>query len=427
MAAYNRPLPRIGPDNAPFWEAASRGALALPWCRDCARPHLPPGPVCPFCLSDRLEWRDASGRGRVSSWTRVHKAWFPAFAAVIPYDVVQVELEEGPRLTADLVDAAPGSPRVGLAVEVVFDRVTPEITLPRFRPAPAALAESPSAMLGECPVWDPEGQCLTWVDVSGRRMLRADASGRCTGSWALPKLPGSFALRAGGGMLMAWRNGLGLIDPAANRFDEVPAGAPGIGPDFAVERFNDGACDARGRFWTGTMARTLKDAVGHLFRIDPDLSVHRMADGIIISNGITWSPNQRRMYHCDSGARLVRVWAFDVSAGTIADVTVFADFSAHHGMPDGCTVDAEAHLWVALVEAGTVLRLAPSGDVVASITLPVSRPTSVAFGGADLRTLFVTSMCEGLSPEAMAAEPDAGRLFALRPGVAGLSEPRFAG
>ena len=357
----------------------------------------------------------------------MHKAWFPAFAAAIPYDVVQVELAEGPRLTADLVDAAPGSLRVGLAVDAVFDKVTPEITLPRFRPAPAAVADSPRAALGECPVWDPDGQCLFWVDVSGRRMFRADAAGRLTATWALPKLPGSFALRARGGMLMAWRNGLGLIDPESGRFEEVPAGAPGLGPDFALERFNDGACDRRGRFWTGTMARNLTDKVGHLFRIDPDLSVHRMRDGIILSNGIAWSPDQRTMYHCDSGARVVRAYDFDVEAGGIANPRVFADLAAGHGLPDGCTVDAEGHLWLALVEAGVLLRFAPSGAIVATVPLPVSRPTSVVFGGSDLRTLFVTTMRDGLSAAAQDAEPAAGQVFALRPGVAGLPEPRFAG
>lgn len=225
---------------------------------------------------------------------------------------------------------------------------------------------------------------------------------------------------------MAWRNGLGLIDPAARRFDPVPAGAPGVGPDFALERFNDGACDRHGRFWTGTMARTLTDKVGHLFRIDPDLSVHRMLDGIILSNGIAWSPDQRTMYHCDSGARVVRAYEFDADAGTVANPTVFLDL-ARHGLPDGCTVDAEGHLWVALVEAGTLLRFAPSGAIVASVRLPVSRPTSVAFGGGDLRTLFVTTMRDGLSAASQAAEPAAGHLLTLRPGVAGLPEPRFAG
>ena len=119
--------------------------------------------------------------------------------------------------------------------------------------------------------------------------------------------------------------------------------------------------------------------------------------------------------------------AFDLAAGRIGDRRVFADFAGRPGRPDGCTIDAEGHLWVAAVEAGELLRFAPSGALVACVPLPVSRPTSLSFGDGDLRTLFVTTMRDGLDAAARAGEPDAGRVFALRPGVAGLPKPRFAG
>lgn len=135
MSELKKPLPRVGPDSEPFWTGTRQGQLKLPYCLDCGRPHLPPGPVCPFCLSSRLEWKVASGRGRISTYTIVHKEWFAAFAADLPYNVIQVELEEGPRLTANLVDAPPGGPAIGMAVQAVFDPVTADITLPRFRPA----------------------------------------------------------------------------------------------------------------------------------------------------------------------------------------------------------------------------------------------------------------------------------------------------
>jgi uncharacterized OB-fold protein len=126
-----KPLPRITPDSEPFWNALRERKLLLPYCLDCGKPHLPPGPVCPFCFSDRLEWRQASGRGRISTWTVVHKAWFPAFAEDIPYNVVQVELEEGPRLTANVIGVPNEGLKVGLPVVIDFD----DVTLPRFRPA----------------------------------------------------------------------------------------------------------------------------------------------------------------------------------------------------------------------------------------------------------------------------------------------------
>jgi hypothetical protein len=129
---HAKPRPRIGPDSQPFWDGCKRGELLLPTCQECGKSHLPPGPVCPFCFSDRLRWKRASGRGRISTWVVVHKVWFEAFREDVPYNVVQVELEEGPRLTANLV-GAPAKLEIGQPVEIVFDRVDDELTLPRFR------------------------------------------------------------------------------------------------------------------------------------------------------------------------------------------------------------------------------------------------------------------------------------------------------
>ena len=128
-----KPLPRITPDSEPFWQACRRHELALPHCQDCAHAFLPPAPVCPYCFGDGIEWRPATGRGVISTWTVVHKAWFDAFTADVPYNVVQVELEEGPRLTASVVGLPTDRLRVGLPVEVTFDDITAEMTLPRFR------------------------------------------------------------------------------------------------------------------------------------------------------------------------------------------------------------------------------------------------------------------------------------------------------
>jgi uncharacterized OB-fold protein len=133
MSSLNRPRPRIGPDNAPFWEGCRSHSLMLPTCAECSKAHLPPGPVCPFCFSDRITWHRATGHGRVSTWTIVHKAWFPAFRDDIPYNVVQIELDEGPRLTSSLVALSGRKPEIGQRVEVVFDDVDDTLTLHRFR------------------------------------------------------------------------------------------------------------------------------------------------------------------------------------------------------------------------------------------------------------------------------------------------------
>src|SRR5690242_17899239 len=128
-----KPRPRISPDNAQFWEGCRQHRLLLPFCDGCGKAHLPPGPVCPFCLSDALTWKESSGFGRISTFTVVHKAWFPAFADEVPYNVAQVELAEGPRLTANVVDCGPDALAVGREVAVVFDDVDDKLTLPRFR------------------------------------------------------------------------------------------------------------------------------------------------------------------------------------------------------------------------------------------------------------------------------------------------------
>jgi uncharacterized protein len=130
---HDRPRPRISPDNRPFWEGCLAGEIRLPFCVACGRPHLPPGPVCPFCFSDQLEWRSASGKGWISTWTVVHKAWFPAFADQVPYNVVQVELDEGPRLTTNIVNPGEAGLVIGARVEVTFERIDDGLALPRFR------------------------------------------------------------------------------------------------------------------------------------------------------------------------------------------------------------------------------------------------------------------------------------------------------
>lgn len=140
----SKPSPRITPDSQPFWDACRAHRWMLPYCTRCGQPHMPPGPVCPFCFSATLQWREASGRGTVSSWTRVHQAWFPAFADDLPYNVIEVQLEEGPRVTANLIGGADVVLRVGMRVRVVFDDISTAITLPRFEPD-ASLPDVPGA------------------------------------------------------------------------------------------------------------------------------------------------------------------------------------------------------------------------------------------------------------------------------------------
>lgn len=289
--------------------------------------------------------------------------------------------------------------------------------------AASLFATREAAVLGEGPVWDQDTGRLHSLDCMSRRMTCHAASGTLVAQWQLPRTPGSYALRERGGLLMAYRRGLALVELEPATLRDVPT--PEI--DFGREIFNDGKCDRRGRFWVGTMDRELAGPVGALYRVDPDLSVTRMDGGVTLSNGIAWSPDDRTMYFCDS--RPGRIWAYDydIETGSIANRRLFADFAGRRGRPDGCTIDSEGGLWVAEINAGQVVRFGPDGTVSAVIETPVSKPTSVAFGGSGLRTLFVTSMKYGLSDDELARQPHAGCVLGFDVGVAGLPEPRFAG
>lgn len=281
----------------------------------------------------------------------------------------------------------------------------------------------PVTQLGEGPVWNANARLLHWIDCDGRALFDMDvASGRVRRT-ELPKAPGSYALRARGGMIMAYRNQLALIAADGVTHETVPT--PCI--DFAAERFNDGRCDRRGRFWVGSMDKSLKSPVGGLFRVDADLAVRRMAGDIVLSNGIAFSPDDRTMYHTDSRSPVIYACDFDIDAGTVSNRRVFADFRNCRGRPDGCVMDAEGCLWVAEYDGGCLVRLDPSGRRMEEIAMPVSRPTCPVFGDDDLRTLYVTSMRLGLKEDALQVEPQAGCLFAVRVDVPGLPETPFAG
>jgi sugar lactone lactonase YvrE len=190
-------------------------------------------------------------------------------------------------------------------------------------------------------------------------------------------------------------------------------------------RFNDGACDAQGRFWVGTMGRKEAPGGGTLYRYD-GRGLTPMVASVSISNGIDWSADGTRMYYIDSKTRRIDVFTFAAEDGTISERRTFAAIDGE-SEPDGLTVDAEDHVWVALWDGSAVRRYRPDGVLDRVIELPVSRPTSLAFGGDDLGDLYVTSARTGLTPEQLEAQPFAGGVLLLRPGVRGRAANRFSG
>jgi sugar lactone lactonase YvrE len=274
--------------------------------------------------------------------------------------------------------------------------------------------------LSEGPRWHEERQELLWVDILGKQIhrgtLAADGSldelrtislDRHVGAVA-PALGGGYVVAAGPGFLFVNEDGSvrDLAQPEAGRTDV---------------RMNDGACDAQGRFWAGTMAYDESPCAGALHRLELDGSCTTVLTGLTIANGIGWSCDSSTMYLNDSGTGCVETFDFDSDSGSITNRRTLVHSDQPGVVPDGLTVDEEDGIWVALWGGGAVNRYAPDGSLLARLELPVERPTSCAFGGPERATLFVTSAREGLDDDALLRQPDCGRVFAISGlGVRGL-------
>ena len=287
--------------------------------------------------------------------------------------------------------------------------------------AQAACVAHTQDVLGEVPRWHPLERALYWIDAFKPAVHRLDPASGKLESFTPPEKLGSFAPRAGGGLLIAGRGGLAHYDPASGTLDRIvdPEGGG------AVNILNDGRCDRRGRFWVGSMSKTMERASGSLYRLERG-HLAAVDDGIWVANGVCWSPDERRMYLADSHVKTIFVYEFDLAAGTIGPRRVFATMGDRPGVPDGSSVDAEGFIWNAVFDGSCLLRYAPDGRVNRIVQLPVSRPTACAFGGADLATLYLTTARFRLAPERLAAEPLAGGQLALDVGVKGLPEPLYA-
>ena len=292
---------------------------------------------------------------------------------------------------------------------------------PGLAPAVRVALEA-GAELGEGPVWDSRSGRLLWVDILGRAVHIFDPQTGADRSVAVPGMPGIAMPRRGGGLVLAIDHGFGFLDDAG-RFEpivELPQGS-------VTARMNDGRCDAAGRLWAGTTGLNAEPGAGVLYRLDPDLSVTAVLEGVTESNGIDWSPDDRRMYYVDTMERRVDVFDFDLESGAIANRRPFAAVDDGEVLPDGLTVDAEGYVWVACWGGAAVRRFTPDGVPAGGVSLPTPHITSPGFGGRDLDRLFITSAREGLTDAQRAADEAAGNLFVCEPGVTGRPPRLFAG
>lgn len=277
------------------------------------------------------------------------------------------------------------------------------------------------AVLGEGPVWVARESALYWVDIKGLKIFRLGKDGRRS-EWPTPMRIGSLAPRAGGGFIAGTDEGIADIGLDTGKFEIVAR------PEETLphNRFNDGKVDRAGRFWTGTMDDREVDATGTLYRFDPDRRCTAIDSGYKITNGPAFSPDGAIMYHNDTGRQVT--YAFDVdAAGRALDRRVFIQFGPGDGYPDGMTVDTEGCLWIAFWGASCVRRFSTAGERLQTIRLPVSQPTSCAFGGPELDRLYVTSARIGLDEKALEMQPMAGGLFMVDAGVRGIAEIPFDG
>ena len=275
-------------------------------------------------------------------------------------------------------------------------------------------------ILGEGPLWDDEGQALWWVDIRQPAVRCYDWRRQTTKTYPMSEMVGSLALRRDGTLILALKSALVYWNPENGLIDKVAAPES----DRPNQRFNDGKCDRRGRFFAGTMNDAARSPDGTLYRFDGSSCVP-VQNGITIPNSLAWSADGRTMYFADSWTREIGAFVYDLDRGEIGARRVFAKIDAP-AIPDGATVDAQGYLWCALYDGWKLARFTPEGRLERTIDLPMQRPTSCQFGGPNLDVLFVTSATQKLSAEELSKQPFAGSLIALDVGVTGLPEPRFA-
>lgn len=278
--------------------------------------------------------------------------------------------------------------------------------------------------VGESPVWLASEQALYWVDITARKLYRWQAASGRVDHWVAPEMVGCIAPSRGGGWLCAMESGLfqmqtgeaGLLE--GTQVATVEHSRPGM-------RFNDGRCDRQGRFRAGTMLMDMRPGlpVGALYSHENSGELKPIVSGLVVPNGLAFSPDGRTMYLSDSHPQVQRIWAFnyDTDTGRPFGRRLFVDMTPLPGRPDGAAVDEDGCYWICGNDAGVVHRFTPAGKLDRSLRVPVKKPAMCAFGGPELDTLYVTS----IRPDDidLSDQPLAGGVFALRPGVRGLPEP----
>ncbi|NEX61116.1 SMP-30/gluconolactonase/LRE family protein [Noviherbaspirillum galbum] len=280
-------------------------------------------------------------------------------------------------------------------------------------------------LLGECPLWDDERNSLYWIDIAGKAVHCFALAHSEHQSWQVSSEPGCIALCTDGRLLVAMRSGIVFLDTSTGEVQPL-MDAP---YDPSLGRFNDGRCDSAGRLWVGSLYDPRDKPGGTLYCLNRG-KLTDVGLPVTVSNGVAFSPDGATLYHADTSAHRIKAYPFDVAAGTIGEGRDFIAFSDvrsadYGGRPDGAAVDEEGAYWCAMYEGGRLLRIAPDGNILQEVTLPVRCPTMVAFGGSDMRTMFVTSVSNKRTEAELSQFPLSGCVLALRVPVPGRLESRY--
>ncbi|MDO3410747.1 SMP-30/gluconolactonase/LRE family protein [Saccharibacillus sp. CPCC 101409] len=271
------------------------------------------------------------------------------------------------------------------------------------------------ALLGEGPNWLESKKALMWVDIEGRQLRFFHPEDSREEVHELPERAGAAVGHTDDKVVLAVESGFAFYDLNSRKLE--PIQDPENRDD---NRFNDGKCDASGRFWAGTMSLVGKDKQGGFYCLDGDLSVRHIFGEVSTSNGLGWSPDGTVLYYIDTGTKKVQAFEFDADKGELGAERTVVSFENEEGWPDGMAVDADGDLWIAHYGGARVSKWEPvSGRKIGEIALPVDNVTCCAFGGEDLGDLYITTAQDGLSDERKAQQPLAGALFVCRPGPKG--------
>ena len=281
-------------------------------------------------------------------------------------------------------------------------------------------------LVGECPLWHPAERNIYWVDIAGYTVHRIHPVTGEHREWLMPSDPSALALHPHGGLVVALRTGFVHLDTVSGEVTPIAA-AP---YDTAITRFNDGRVDSAGRFWVGTIYEPRDRPGAAMYCLEKGSVSLKWSGGMTNSNGLAFSPDAKAMYHADTTSHRIERYQYDVDTGTVSHPQSFQKFSTdktgdYGGRPDGAAVDSEGAYWIAMFEGGRLLRFSPEGELLRQVTLPLRCPTMLAFGGDDLRTLYITSASHGRSVEERKQYPLTGCLLSMPVNVAGRAEPMY--